>query len=511
MRVALFARVSSEEQAKADRVSLPAQLRVMRERCAAEGWEVVREFEAHGESAYTDDLAKRPTLRAAVEAAERGEFDVLMVHESSRFARSVLLALQVEARLRAAGVVVLAANEALRQRDADTEFVKVVDRGVQQWYSAKLSEHLRKAKLQQHVEGLHLGDPPFGYRRVGPRVPYEVVPEEAAAVRSGFRDYVAGASYTEIAARWNAQGLRPRSKQGHTRFTVPAMQTIFENRFYAGFVSHKGSWRLGAHEAIVSEELWEAAQARVRHRAFRGREERMLSGLARCVRCSGPLWLTGKPDRSGRTSYYYLRETSRERGRDCENAKSMVRAELVEAEVERQVMAMAMSPEWIRRVDREARTVPASTDDGRRKALEAERRRITNAYLAGALGDDEWRSRLGEVDAQLRRLPDPGRAPEAVQFAGERLIGIGQVWQVATPADRREACQLLFRSVAVDTRTRWVGTEPWPEFARYFAARREEVRRARGVVSLVGPPGFEPSKRETFSPLFVAADLELAG
>lgn len=79
MRVALLARVSTERQAGEERHSLPAQLRSMLDRAGREGWEVVRTFEAPGESASTRDLNKRPVLRELVEAARRREFDLVVV------------------------------------------------------------------------------------------------------------------------------------------------------------------------------------------------------------------------------------------------------------------------------------------------------------------------------------------------------------------------------------------------------------------------------------------------
>ena len=44
MRVALLARVSTDEQAEAGRHSMPVQLAEMRERCDREGWEAVEVF-----------------------------------------------------------------------------------------------------------------------------------------------------------------------------------------------------------------------------------------------------------------------------------------------------------------------------------------------------------------------------------------------------------------------------------------------------------------------------------
>lgn len=500
MRVALYARVSSDEQASADRVSLPAQVRVMRERCAAKRWDVVAVFEAPGESAWTDSLEKRPQLRAAVEAAERGEFDVLMVHESSRFARSTVLALQVRSRLERCGVVVLTSSEEPGPSTADSRFVKTIDASVQEWYSAKLSEHLRKAKSQQFAEGLHLGDPPFGYRRDGPRRPFVVVPEEAEAVREGFRDYAAGASYTEIARRWNARGLRPRSKHGHVAFTVPAMQSIFENRFYCGFVSHKGVERKGAHRAIVSEALWSKAQLRVsRREPGEPGKRRLLSGIASCASCRGPLWLTS---RKGKRFWYY-REVSRERGEVCSTPGKLVSAEVVEGEVAAAIDGLTMSREWLRSVSREARRPVERVSRSEVKELEERKRRLSVAFVEGGLDEGTYRARLREIESVLSMAKEPVSLA-SMRSAGERLWEVGELWRAVGEERKRELLRIVFEEVLVDVTKPeggWVRVRPWGEFAPYFAAK------VGGVGCDVGLPGFEVAEQPTASGLYLAKAL----
>lgn len=503
MRVALFARVSSDEQAGADRVSLPAQLRVMRERCAAEGWEVVREFEASGESAWTSELSKRPRLLEAVEAAEGGEFDILMVHEASRFARNGLLARQVRERLERCGVMVLTASSSPGPRTADSRFVTSIEDSVQEWYSAKLSEHLRKAKVQQFEEGLHLGSPPFGYRRDGRRRPYVQVPNEAEAVAEAFRLYVGGASYTEIAERWNAAGLRPRSREGHVRFTVPAMQSILENRYYAGFVSHKGEWRPGAHEPVISDSLWSMAQLRPTRRSARDRTHRLLSGSVSCLSCSGPLWLTSRKAKR----FWYYRESSPMRGRECANAGRMASAERVEREFESMLLSMTVDRDWLRGVAKEAgrrrrHRVPASEI----RRLEERKRRLSVAWVEGGLDEATYRGMLREVERELLAAREPVSL-DSMRDAGERMWDIGQLWRAASAERKRELPALLFEEVMVDVSPEgraapgivWV--RPWVEFAPWFGAR---------VGCLVGPPGFEVAEQPTKSGLYLARALVAA-
>lgn len=497
-RAALMPRVSSEMQAADERLSKAAQRREMRAYCERQGWQVVAEYEAETfESGWTHDISKRPVLSSALADAEAGKYDVLLVHESSRFARNVELAQMVRRRLRAAGVrLVDIGAPGIDDRTAEGKMFITVQDGMNEYWSDKISEHTKKAKREAFERGLHLGDPPFGYRRVTPSLPLEQVPNEIEAIRDGYRDYITGATYTEIAAKWNAAGLKPRSKQGHTRFTVPAMQTIFENDFYAGYIWHKSQRRVGAHEPAISEETWQAAQSRVRRQPGRMRTLRLLSGIATCMACEGPVWVTSH-GRSTSRAYYY-REASHERGRSCANERTMWRASAVEEEIDRIIAAMNRGRAWYERVDRDARRLPVVDSRELRERLQAEQARVTTAYLEEAISEREWRARKEDIKTRLARLP--GEQPARVLFAGERLTSMGQAWGIMSVEARREACRIVFERVLVDTRAHRVAVTPWNDFEPAFAARRAEV-------CGLGPPGFEPVP---LTSMYSAADLGAA-
>lgn len=87
----------------------------MLDRAGREGWEVVRTFEAPGESASTRDLNKRPVLRELVEAARRREFDLVLFHESSRLARDEELSQWLINELEAYGVRLVESAIAVRR------------------------------------------------------------------------------------------------------------------------------------------------------------------------------------------------------------------------------------------------------------------------------------------------------------------------------------------------------------------------------------------------------------
>ena len=486
-RAGLILRVSDLSQGASDRLSLDAQRRVLRDLCLRNEWEIVSEYVGVGESAFTNDIGKRQTMLDVRRDVEQGLVDVLVVHDLSRYARDEELGHAFFNLLERNQVKLVNASSDVDYSTPEGRMMLSIDLGLGSYWSRKMSFHIKKSKRERFELGLHLGDVPFGYRRgATTREPLVAVPEEAAAIAEAVRDYAAGAGYTEIARRWNAQGLHPRSKQGHTTFTTSAMQSIIENDFYAGFVRYKGERRRGAHEAIISEDLWLAAQQQTRRQPSHAREPRMLAGISSCSECDGPIHQT-KCGSGNRHAYY--REVSHLRGQACSVAGKMWRCEEAEADVNRIIRGMAMDQEWLAQIDREARRLPRQ-DDGERKELEARKRRATTAYLNGALPEQEWRREVQTVDDRLARLPPA--SPDAIRFAGKRLSSIGQLWGGMTMEEKREACRILFEKVRVDTRRKRLWVRPWPEFQPLFEMRRDMCKRSV-CVGMVPPAGLEPT------------------
>ncbi|HAX91379.1 MAG TPA: recombinase family protein, partial [Rhodospirillaceae bacterium] len=102
MLVALYARVSTTRQAEND-LSIPDQLRQMREWCKRNGHTPVHEFVESGASA-TDD--KRPVFQEMVAAGTEKPvpFEAIIVHSLSRFFRDLAQAVFYERKLNRSGV-----------------------------------------------------------------------------------------------------------------------------------------------------------------------------------------------------------------------------------------------------------------------------------------------------------------------------------------------------------------------------------------------------------------------
>lgn len=510
MRAAILARVSTEEQA--ENHSIPGQLRTLRSYCESRGWQIVREVAAPGESASTNELTRRPALRAIVELAEAKAVDVVVYHESSRLARDEEMAHWLINRLERFGVRLVNAAKDVDYYTPEGRFLFGLDASLDAYLGRKHGFQVRKGKAEAFEQGLPVGSLPFGYTwqgtdsNGGPLSSHRrqelvvrgcsdirpvVVPAEARAVRELFTMRRNGRDVAQMVAYLNGSGLRPRSRQGYDRFTHSAVRSLFENDFYAGFVRHKGERRRGVHEPIVDEAVWADSQAQPQERRASARAGSLLSGIARCSVCGQKVWLSSSGPRSGGRSMY--RESSHLRADPCENARTLWTADAADEEVALVMRGLGVDEGWLKAAAREARRpVRGPGTKALRQELEARRRRITTAFTAGALSELEWRAQLAEVEAGLSALGPPN--VETVLRSAEQLRTWSELWDRMLHSERREAVRIVLSAVHMDTRGKRLWLEPRGEYASLFRHRRE----ALGVAA--PPAGTGPHSYTWFAP-----------
>src|SRR5512144_1277972 len=208
MRVALYARVSTESQQA--RGTIGSQLAVLRERVGAEGDEVVAEFCDDGHSGARLD---RPGLDALRDAAEAGLFDAVWCLSPDRLARVYAYQVIVLDELARHGVTVKFTDAPPLGDDPQATLLTQVQGVIAEYERAKIAERYRRGKLFRSRAGEVLTwKAPYGYRRI-PRsaatgqAHHEVYEPEAAVVRRIFTDRAAGITVREICRRLNADAI----------------------------------------------------------------------------------------------------------------------------------------------------------------------------------------------------------------------------------------------------------------------------------------------------------------
>ena len=225
MRVALYARVSTESQQA--RGTIGSQLAVLRERVGAEGDEVVAEFCDDGHSGARLD---RPGLDALRDAAEAGLIERVWCLSPDRLARVYAYQVIVLDELARHGVSVRFTDAPPIDDDPQAKLLTQVQGVIAEYERAKIAERYRRGKLFRSRAGEVLAwRTPYGYRRQ-PRDAHgparlEVFEPEAAIVRRIFDDYVHGGhSLREIIRRLAADQIPPPTGRDRLWSTLHAEQ-----------------------------------------------------------------------------------------------------------------------------------------------------------------------------------------------------------------------------------------------------------------------------------------------
>jgi DNA invertase Pin-like site-specific DNA recombinase len=474
-RAAVYCRVSTEEAAEGQ--SLYYQSHSCRAYAEGLGIQDIEVYEDPGYSGKNSE--KRPAFQRMLADAKAGRFQVLLVYRWDRFARNVLDSRLAKAQLRAAGVQIVSVTEPAEDSPAGNMTGGIFE-VFAEYFSAELAAKVGKSLRTKAERGLPIGPLPFGYQRSSdPRSePPIVVPDESEAVRHAYEWFSTGTvTYKDLAAWLNEKGFRTRhcptrkAADGSRPWTGDSVRALIQNALYKGVVTHKGEELPGRHEAIVSPDLWERANRasnRLRGRSTTWAPVRFysLAGIIKCAGCGSNL--QGNHSKSGE-QYRYYRETAARRGVACEKPQIAVRADRAEAEVDRIVAGLRVSPEVQERV-LELLSGESDPEEAKReeRQLTERLRRLARLYADMQIGEDEYTREKSVAEAKLARYTvPPKKADEAVrQFDVLQLA-----WSRATPEEKRALGLALFEAIYFDLETMEItSVVPQPAFRPWIVS-----------------------------------------
>ncbi len=353
MIAAIYARKSTEQTGVSEEEkSVTRQIECARAYAVKRGWTVAEDHVCVDDGISGAEFVKRPGFIRLMNALKpRPPFQVLIMSEESRLGREQIETAYALKQIMDAGVRVFFYLED-RERTLDTAMDKVMlsltnfagemerERAKQRTFDAML----RKAKAG-HVTGGKV----YGYdnqdvcssdgRRL--HVLRVVNQKEAAVVRRVFEMYAASLGITRIAKRLNGEGV-PAPRQGPNGWAPSAVREMLHRPLYRGEIQwgeyqkvvrggtmqrrrrEEKDWvRLEAPDLqIVPPDLWNAVHARLArakdraHPTFRDLDSKyLLTGMARCASCGGPMSVVGhnhsrKKGKFYACSYYWKRGSS---------------------------------------------------------------------------------------------------------------------------------------------------------------------------------------------------------
>lgn len=419
-RVALYARYSDDKQ---NPRSIADQLGLLIQHASSRGWSVV--------ATYTDaaisgaSMANRPGLLSALDAADRGEFDLLLTEEEDRLARNLEHMAHIANRLTdaGAGIATLSTDRVL---DMHVAFKGLIA----QDYLRNLSQKTKRGMHSNAAKGLATGSRLYGYRSQ-PGGEIQIVPEQAQVIRRIFTLYaVDGLQSRAIAARLNAEGVPGPRGGPWVGSTIQGSRQrangILHTELYAGVkvfgrVEMRKDRQTGKkvtickppeehqrvpvpHLAIIDADLWRRTIERrdantagdLATRRKPARRPYLLSGLTFCGACGGAYAAQGK-NRLACTAY-------REKGPAiCSNRRHVNRRD-VEARVLTGLRERLLSPEAVAAYVRAYHQAWADAAETKRQSRRPAEKRLGELRRQIERAVDAIVSGVGKADALTQRL-----------------------------------------------------------------------------------------------------------
>ena len=513
-RVAIYARVSSEQQAQHG--TIESQLAAVREFAITRGLKIDPDliFADNGVSGTT--LA-RPKLDLLRDQAAAGEIDDILILNPDRLARKYAHQLMLVEEFKKLGVEITFVNRQIAASPEDQMLLQI--QGVIAEYEReKIIERHRRGKLHKAQQGqvCVLSGAPYGYLYIPATATeearYEIHEREAEVVKRVFHLLIEqGLSIGAIARQLTQAHIPTRRDIG--RWERSVVWAMLRNPAYTGQAAYRKTqvvervrptkqardhsfypkhllsssrdrpreeWILIPVPAIISQEIFHQARQRLEeNKRFSPRNnkkyEYLLSGLLRCQECGYALY--GKPASNSKYKRLYYRCAGQDghrwtNGRVC--AAHPVRVEALDDLVWEQTRHLIESPqlvlqEYARRVQKKQRQSDAYSDLINKKRREVkqqglEKERLLDLYQAGKISLAEIESRLKAIRAKSQKIQNECSALEKEEKEDRHRLQLIEHFTDFTRRmntnlsnlsfeDRKKIVRLLVEEVVVNTKT----------------------------------------------------------
>lgn len=322
----IYARYSCERQTEQ---SIEGQLSVCNKFAQDNQLVVLDTYIDRAMSGTNDNRAAFQRMLADSEKAVK--WDVVLVYALDRFGRNAIEVAINKQRLIKNNKVLISATQRTSTnidgtKNLDGILLENVYIGIAEYYSAELSQKIRRGLHESRLKGQATGGhPPFGYKFVNKKpVPDE---QRADAVRYIFNEYRAGKTVREITENLNAQGLTYRNKP----IQMCTVYQILKQEKYIGIMHCSEGVFDNIYPPLIDKNLFNTVQAMLERNKIGSRsanEDFLLKRKIICGYCGAHINGDSGTSHTGKKSYYYTCKTRKNRNHNCN--KQTVRKEQLE-------------------------------------------------------------------------------------------------------------------------------------------------------------------------------------
>lgn len=356
MRVALYPRVSSHEQAT-EGYSIGEQIERLTDYCKAMKWDIHKIYTDPG---YSGGNLDRPGLQEMLKDIKAGKVDKVVVYKLDRLSRSQKDTMMlIEDEFLAYGVDFVSMSENF---DTSTPFGRAMI-GILAVFAQLERENIKErtmiGKEARAKEGKWHGGStePIGYDYDPATDLLNINEYEAMQIRELYDLFLKGLPLRTIEKMFKEKGY---SHKHGADWDPKTMRRLMRNKTNIGYIKHRDEWYPGDHDPIIDEAIFEKAVKLLDDRAEQyklsgvkpGAQTTYLGGLLHCKHCGGKYTKqAGRKSKSGAAPIYY---TCYSRGKkvkamikdpNCKNKNW--RMEELDALVFAEIEQLALDPDYI--------------------------------------------------------------------------------------------------------------------------------------------------------------------
>ena len=509
IKVYTYTRVSTAMQI--DGYSLDAQKARMKAYADFNDYQIVGEYEDAGKSGKSiEGRASFCRMMDDIKAGKDG-ISYVLVFKLSRFGRNAADVLSTLQIMQDFGVNLICVEDGIdSSKDAGKLMISVLS-AVAEIERENIRIQTMEGRIQKAREGRWNGGfAPYGYRLVDGRL--EINEEEAPAIRTIFDQYVnTNIGTTGLAKYLENHGIHKIQRQNgkNPLFASSTIQKILKNPVYCGKIAFgrrrtekvkgtRNEYKLveqesyllvdGLHEGLVSEEVWQAAQVKMKATAqkyelvSRRKTDRvhLLSSIVKCPVCGAGMYgnksIKKRPDGTKYKDFYYYgcKHRGMQRGYKCTYSKQ-IQEEVLDGAVAEVISKLVSNPKFAAmmqekinmKVDTTAIEQEIAAYEKQLRQYYATKSRLMDEIDNLDPDDRHFISRKSDLDDRLYKMYDKiedaenslmdarakKQAIEADKITGDNiykiLICFDKLYATMSEAERRKLVEILIDEVQI--------------------------------------------------------------
>lgn len=406
---------------------------------------------------------KCPQFLQMIDDSAKGEFQYVIIYDSSRFARNLEQSLVYKSILKKNGVELVSITEPVL--DEDTSLITDALFGaMNEMYSRKLSKNVKRGMEQKALRGEFCGNEPFGYDYDRAQKKLVPNPQEAPVAKYIFSEILAGRTPYSISLEMREKNIRTKSGVTLERRRIEYM---IRNPVYKGYIRWSCDGReivqKSTHEPFLSEETFEQMQKIINERAERLRvnatpPERCshwLSGMIYCSECNCVYtYVKGRLHENKKPRF---RCSGQSRGR-CSSGISFT-VEALEKQVYLILQEIIDNDENFYKLNIRKKAAPQKDYASEIKKLRTSLDRAKKAFLAGfdTLAEyGENKKRITEEIQKLEALQNKqgSKKIDINEFRTMLITLVGLLKSDASPLSKKEAFRSVVDRIVIEKQTK---------------------------------------------------------